>query len=604
MNMSLVSMLEANQPYPQPVSTESVHCRSKAAMRQWLDGFSVLQVGETAKKVHYMLRELWGLDCEERYRLELMEMLQPKLVQMQLSLARHYHDQHVVLDHRAMRIAELSHQLRILAIMTYRRIALGLLSDGVTDRRWGVKRRASMHEMVALALYRALHGLSELFVDLWTLYLPVYRGGWLRLHELYQIAREQRLTACQFEADHVGSDADNERPALSIHQLYLKTIFLSGCQTNSLRPANIQRLAAISETWSHLFVFSVNPCLATWMTIDPKLDQAPTPYPLAANQGGPRYYLDIEPLRVYLAQQHGVGDVNMDAEAKASELLQYHLLRVLRPPMTRRFERMPGSGEVDVALGIIGTHFQAAGQSPFEEVIQAQYLVNEVASFAPSVSTTNQDYFDIPQGRDCCAEAVRTHHCRLINTSQLGYGLYWDSEAPLALRCGELISVFDGTYAIWRIGLIRWLRQQLGQGVEFGVEILQVQCAACGVRNLHQREFAGHYMRGLLLASDDDATPQRLLVPCGALKPGHKVALRQQQEETIVQLRAVVLSTPSFSIFEYERYPAAVSVPPAVKNTQSSLPFVDHATIPADLSMMSTGHMAAGDPWRDVWDEL
>ncbi len=600
MNTNLMSIFKTERTapvQPQAVATAWM-CRSRADMIRWLDTLSVLQIGDTAKKLFAVLQDIAELQGDEQARLELIETVLPTLKQTLNSLAKHYSSQGLLLEPRAQRILELSQQLRIRAIMIYQQIAFNTLQDSSANPLKAWTRKSMVQGVAGLALNRAMTSMAHLFVETWSLYLPIPAGWWLRLHQLYVHAWQNGVEYDLFP------DAGAAQPR-SCHQVYLKTLLLSGCRLNGLRPAEMLRLSTLADGWSHLLQLSVRPGTSTWIKVDPALDMAPVESATVTPAIDLMFYLDITALRAQMNVWSNDEDTQ-DGAVGISVSLKSHLNKVFVPSLSRDSERYPGQGEVGVALGIIGSHFQMSGQRAFNEVIQAEQLGSAMPGYG--LSTTSHYAYDdrasvnqaVSSDQEALQKHTLTYRCELVDVSENGYGLYWSGAVPNVLRCGELITIFDSSRNAWRVGVIRWANQKAGQGVAFGVEILQSTGMACGVRNLHLHEFAGHYMRGLVMAAADEQGRNQLVVPATVLRAGNKVVLRHENDDVTVQLSRLVQSTPSFSVFEYD-----ICVQPTASTSafqrylmQDQIPELDMLVDSADAV---ASHESKDSEWDDVW---
>jgi len=596
MNTNLMSIFktERTAPVQHVAAPASWMCRSRTDMIRWLDTLSVLQIGDTAKKLFAVLQDIADLEGEEQLRLDLIETVLPTLKQTLTSLAKHYSSQGLLLEPRAQRILELSQQLRIRAIMIYQQIALNTLQDNASNPLKAWARKNVVQSVAGLALNRALAGMSRLFVETWTLYLPIPSGWWLRMHQLYLHAWQSGVEYDLFLDAGVGAGVGQPH---SCHQIYLKTLLLSGCRMNGLRPAEMLRLSQLAEGWCHLMQLSARPGAAAWLKIDPAVDMAPVDFSDTTPDSDLMFYLDITALRAQIKDWDSDEDTQ-DSRTGLTRSLRSHLSKVLVPSLARSSERYPGQGEVGIALGIIGSHFQMSGQRSFSDVIQAQLLVSGLQSFGLTTSDmVVDDRISVLTEDDALFKHTQTYRCDLIDVSEQGYGLFWFGAAPNVLRCGELITIFDSSRNAWRVGVIRWANQKAGQGVAFGVEILHSKGLVCGVRNLHLHEFASHYMRGLVLAAEDEGRNQ-LVVPATVLRAGNKVMLRHERDEVTVQLSRLVHSTPSFSVFEYEVCAQPTSSVSVFQHylMQDQIPELDMLVNQAEVKAD-----AAPDEWDDVW---
>ena len=244
--------------------------------------------------------------------------------------------------------------------------------------------------------------------------------------------------------------------------------------------------------------------------------------------------------------------LHRDEETLLTPSLKRHLLQILQRPKERGAERQSHEGTLIVALGFIGSHYQVAGQRPFEELIQIPEADVNV-DFADQYRNLNQNYELIHDAgqKSQLEDYLVTHPSLMVNISETGCCLRWPGASPRTLRTGELISLKKDDDANWSLGLIRWVQQHLNADPEFGVELLSERGIACGARVIQPDGSSSDYMRTLLLPHSHTQNKSTLITPALVFKAGHKVLIRQGDEEVHIQLERALLVTQSFSQFEF-----------------------------------------------------
>jgi hypothetical protein len=279
------------------------------------------------------------------------------------------------------------------------------------------------------------------------------------------------------------------------------------------------------------------------------------------------YYIDVRDLLQHFENLTG-SKPNLLNKAESSLLsgsLKYHLILTFTAPLERSYARHPYQGTIDLALGLIGTHYQLADQQTFEEVIDREHLNKaQFEDFAQNphqflVSHTELGDADLhytPQDAQIKQEATKehldTHQCAIVNISPGGYGVRWSGKTPSVLRTGELVSVREPSDKSWHIGLIRWVKQKPNEGAEFGVEILSPRGKSCGARVLRKDAEQTEYLRALLLPEIKNLNrPATIITPTLAFKVGYRVIIRVGRDEVKAQLTREIMATQSFSQFEF-----------------------------------------------------
>lgn len=563
MNQSVMDLLNNEVPRRSRSSLSLVN-PTRQDMQAWLANLSMLNVGETARQLFTTLRQLADLDVDDSLRYELIEVLRPALHTINTSLSKHYINQNILLDERAERIADLGQQLRAYTATIYRTIAIRT-AEQIEQQGFslfGMGKKKQNLQLVGNAIHRCMTELVGLLYETQLLYLPTYKGLWSCLHQLLLLARQLDLNAHALADENQVYDSK-----LSLHHVYLRAVFLAVSNTNKLRQTEIKKLYQFSELWVSLIKLSRTPSGHDLFLVDPSYDAPPmyiTKYSEVSNEA---YYIDVRDLLQHFENLTG-SKPNLLNKAESSLLsgsLKYHLILTFTAPLERSYARHPYQGTIDLALGLIGTHYQLADQQTFEEVIDREHLNKaQFEDFAQNphqflVSHTELGDADLhytPQDAQIKQEATKehldTHQCAIVNISPGGYGVRWSGKTPSVLRTGELVSVREPSDKSWHIGLIRWVKQKPNEGAEFGVEILSPRGKSCGARVLRKDAEQTEYLRALLLPEIKNLNrPATIITPTLAFKVGYRVIIRVGRDEVKAQLTREIMATQSFSQFEF-----------------------------------------------------
>lgn len=603
MNLNIIKLLNADLP-TNSLKKLSLVGESKSEMQTWVASLSMLNVGETAKQLYTTLQELLILDVPDATRFELIEALRPAVYTIIESLSKHYINQNILLDERAERIAGLAQKLRVYAAMIYRTIAVRT-SEDLQNQTFGLFAAGKKKVLLNLAAQAIHRGLTEFFrlsTESKTLYLPVYKGMWLRLHELFQKAQKLELSkfALRDENQAYGK-------ILTIEQAYLRSIFMSACNTNKLRQTEIKKISQLSEVWVSLVRMSPTPSGRDLFLVDTSIDAPPMYISQLKQINSSMYYIDVQEL---LSHFENLGSdhaklLHPSEETLLSGSLRLHLLQTLRAPAERSTERHPHNGVINLSLGLIGAHYQLADRQSFEEVIQIQEVITnpEIPIIQPGSAHNIDLNYSIQEGKvrqNATREYLEAYQCQIINISLGGYCIRWVGTTPNVLRSGELIAIRENDDAEWSIGLIRWVQQQLNSGAEFGIEILSQRGKACGARVIRQDGYSSDYMRTILLPEMKELNrTASIIAPILAFKSGHKISIRLGNEEVRAQLMREIVVTQSFSQFEF------VLTQPEKLNPNSELSkHTQRQEVPVEASVSLAAKSKPRDELDEIWDTL
>jgi hypothetical protein len=227
-----------------------------------------------------------------------------------------------------------------------------------------------------------------------------------------------------------------------------------------------------------------------------------------------------------------------------------------------------------VCLGLTATHYHLADEIDFESVINIKnnfteeeanlFLRNGISedSFQPdtwrfsigNVEGVDQEIAALSKQSPVKSQAglYPPQSAFIVNISPGGYCIRWDGEPPMSLRTGEILALREPEDNSWNIGVIRWVKQLPTKGAEAGIEILSARAKPCGSRVLKKTGDSTEYMRTLLLPEMKSLhRPATLITPNVSFRSGYRVLIRQGNEEVKVQLTTEMLTTQSFSQFEF-----------------------------------------------------
>lgn len=538
-------------------------------LKRWLDGLPKANLGETARQLYQGLVELNQFLTSSSNRLQLLELLRPEVHFVCQHLERHFLNQAIVLEERPRKVANLCQALQNHLAIGYKLIVTRMLL------RTGKER----DQLLAVALQRAIHGLSRPLIRASQLYCPVPEGLWLELHQLYQIACQQRL-----QRQAIRDPLARHAPGLSAEQIYVVALLLGCARTNQMRQHDIARLADALEAWSNLVRVQPADLPSSLFVLAAKLDGPPR-YKSLFQESELHNLIGLDPqLLVGAIREY----LEMPAEKRASstltipdglspELLQ-HVSAAWGDIAERTFQRTRGQGNLTLCIGMSALHFFLSGERPFTEMLE-QPVELGAAVFKPNngapdvwstafdaqrtgeelhfeeIQYTKANTSSEPQTADSRrGEIYPTYLLPIIDHSPGGYCLAWPSEVPGQLQAGELLGIQDNTGQSWSVAIVRWIRQVRGGGTQMGIELIAPYAQPCGLKLVRKTEQNSQYLRALQLPEISAISrPASLLTPRLPFQEGSKVLINSQGCESRAVLTRKQVSTGSFNQFEYQR---------------------------------------------------
>ena len=537
-------------------------------LKRWIAGLPKANIGETARQLYQSLVELNQFLTPSENRLQLLELLRPEVSFVCQHLERHFLNQAIVLDERPRKVANLCQALQNHLAVGYKLIISRVISRSGKDR----------DQLLAVSLQRASHSLCSPLIRASQLYCPVPEGLWLELHQLYQIACEQRL-----QRQVIRDPLARHTQGLSTEQSYVTALLLGCARTNQMRQNGIARLAEALEPWSTLVKLQAGDHPDSLFVLAPQIDGPPRYKSLyQSSELHNLLGIDTQPLvdaikeYLELPEEERSKSRLMIPEGISLDLLQ-HVAAAWGDIAERTFQRTPGQGNLTLCIGMTALHFFLSGKRTFAEVLKRPVELG-AAVFKPTTgepdvwsnafdaqrSAADEIHFEeiqytkVTPGEQpqptSSSEDYPTFPLAIVNHSPGGYCLSWPKDVPSQLQAGELLGVQDNPSQGWSVAIVRWIRQVRGGGTQMGIELIAPHARPCGLQLLRKSEQSSQYLRALLLPEISAISrPASLITPRLPFQEGNKVMINNQGEEHRAMLTRKQVSTGSFSQFEYRR---------------------------------------------------
>ena len=546
----------------------------------WLAGLPKANIGETARQLYQALIELNQLRIASDTRLQLLELLRPDVDFVCNQLEKHFVNQPIVLSERPRKVAGLCQALHNHLAVGYKLIVIRVVSQPDRER----------HQLLSIALQRAIHCLGALLIRSTQLYGPAAPGLWLELHQLYQLAVEQGT-----ERLLIRDPLARHAKGLSAEQSYLASLLLGCARCNQMRQQSIVKLAAALEAWSGMAQIQAVGAAGSLFLFSPLVDGPPRYRSLFPEREQQNLLgISTQPLVEVIEEHLRLAPDNrqltrLPAAAGLDDDLLRHLCSAWGAISERTFQRIPAQGSLTLCIGMTALHYQLAGQRPFNEVLELQGTSNRAVfklhngaadvwanAFDAQSSTVEllptHDHIEfVSPNLTRTAAAVKTaapasaqprrpsetenhplYQVQLVDHSPGGYCLAWEGEVPGQLQTGELLGLREGSSQSWSIAVVRWIRQVRGGSTQMGVELIAPQAQPCGLRLLRKDDQGSEYLRALLLPEIGAISqPAMLIAPRLPFQEGHKVLIKREGEEQRAVLNRRRTGTGNYNQFEY-----------------------------------------------------
>ena len=537
-------------------------------LKRWIAGLPKANIGETARQLYQSLVELNQFLTPSENRLQLLELLRPEVNFVCQHLERHFLNQAIVLDERPRKVANLCQALQNHLAVGYKLIISRVIARSGKDR----------DQLLAVALQRASHSLCSPLIRASQLYCPVPEGLWLELHQLYQIACEQRL-----QRQVIRDPLARHTQGLSTEQTYITALLLGCARTNQMRQNGIARLAEALEPWSALIKLQAGDDAHSLFVLAPQIDGPPRYKSLyQSSELHNLLGIDTQPLVDAIKEYLELPDSERSKsrllipEGISLDLLQ-HVAAAWGDIAERTFQRTPGHGNLTLCIGMTALHFFLSGRRSFGEVLKRPVEIG-AAVFKPATgepdvwsnafdaqrSAADEIHFEeiqytkVSPGEQAPPESngenYPTFALAIVNHSPGGYCLSWPKDVPSQLQAGELLGVQDSPSQGWSVAIVRWIRQVRGGGTQMGIELIAPHARPCGLQLLRKGDQNSQFLRALLLPEISAISrPASLITPRLPFQEGSKVLINDHGEEHRAVLTRKQVSTGSFSQFEYHR---------------------------------------------------
>ncbi|WP_152207719.1 GTPase [Marinobacter changyiensis] len=538
----------------------------------WIGRLPMANIGEVSRQLYHAIIELNQLFLAPPQRLQLLELIRPKIHFVCNELSRHYLGLAIALPEKQRKIANLSQALRLHLANGYKACLLELLDAGPAEKN---------RKLIGICCHRALSDLGATIVRAHQLYCPSPAKSWLECHRIYRFAYRNKLLNIVVEDDTLLY-----RKSSTVSDAYNRILLLGCARPNQLRQNELMRAYELFEAWTDLVVCRPDLQDPALFVINMERDSAPIYRSLRQQESnGDCFGFDTTELAQRISEylhartDRGQPDTKtgIPLPAAVSDTLLAHLSQALGILTKRNFNRITSQGRLEVCVGLTAAHYFIAGERTFNRFVSGNNTAPEDDNnvFLSGARQRNDAWAgahdagpddvrisaDTPitfRGSGGPAETgvpeknrPRSYQTLLINTSPGGYCVGWEADVPPALQAGEILGVREQRSHPWSVAVVRWIRQIRNQGTQVGVELLAPSASPCGVRLIQKVGNSSEFLRGLLLpeigAVKQAAT---LITPRLPFQSGSRIVLLHDGREDQGQLSRRVSATGSVSQFE------------------------------------------------------
>ena len=489
---------------------------SPKAFRDWVNQLPMANIGEASRQLYHAIIELNHLFIAPQQRLQLLELIRPKIHFVCSELSRHYLGLAVALPEKQRKVANLSQALQLHAASGYKLCVLEFLDNGGLDKN---------RKAVSTAIHRAISELAATIVRAHQLYCPSPAQSWLECHRLFRFAHRNKIQGLS-----VDDDTLTHRRGSSVEDCYKRILLLGCARPNQLRQGELAQVYELFENWTHLVSCGPETDNDSLFVVNMERDTSPVYRSLLEQKpGNDCYNFDTRELSeqitdaLHARNKRDGGSSELELPSRIGDTLLTHLSQALGILAKRNFNRIASQGTLEICVGLTATHYYVAGEKTFNEF-------------------------------------VKRHHALLVNTSPGGYCAACETNVPSSLQAGEVLGVREQSNHPWSVAVVRWIRQVRNQGTQVGIELLAPSAAPCGVRLIQKIGNSSEYLRGLLLPEISVVNQAATLItPRLPFQSGSRISLLHDGREDQGTLSRKISATGSVSQFELKLQSASVT---------------------------------------------
>lgn len=477
-------------------------------IEHWRSQLHLSDLAASAKSLYITLQDTHQAPISSKTRYIILDRLKPTLTYLCRTLQKFYKSNDI-LSKEQRALADLIYALQMEFLNGYKLIIDDCWSTYFFKRK-----------LLLLSFRNAMYYATKMLSHFYEQHRSPQPGLWLELHTLYTLALKKNIATKKIPDTHEWHNT-----LQTIEDLYKYCLLFTLAQPHKLRRGDIQELFYALEKWAPLTkIEKASPNLQSVFVLHLEKD-APPQYskldPYAEQK--PTYFFIVEKLIEHLKKLMSFKNTDSQktitslpfSESETQLPIEFvdNLIHSWSHLSERLHERHLEHGNVKVCLGISSTYWHliqtTINQENLEEKLQETDVQEIDIHLLPEEGHTTEKNNNEP-----------SYLCEITDQSFDGYCLKWqESHIPEKLQCGEIIAIYNEAAQglnEWKIGTIRWLRNEEDDSVFLGVHIL--------------------HNAGIAVSAHFPNTPIEQIIP---------TLLLPQNEETKEETTSFVLLTPS-----------------------------------------------------------
>jgi len=572
------------------------------SVNKWIEHLPLANQKETTGMIISVLRQFNQMKMPERQRDQIM-MLFPKVVTPLLEPSRQpYLLESWPFPTKSKQHYESAQQLLQELAIGHKIIINNLLMQSSSEKT------ETEIELMPRSIFQAVYYLSQQLLHSYIIYAPEIPGVWYEINQLYLFAEKNGF--------HTAALSINDKQLATsdlIDHIYKHMLMLALIEPYHLMQGDAPAVYEQLKQWVYhckILNMGENELTGGRFFIDLAIDMPPRYQSLNKNAVQPieGRIIDISELSDVIHKQFNRIEHNNEDVRKHQNTLETRKLRAtyqrLAHSISARPERLSARttrlSPVVMAVGLSACHHYINNELEFtpehDEIEIRKQSKQQKKSMSELLDSENLDPWKeedeelrLQSGilkprnssfgskeekqRDVWAKIYATstqhideknkssdHHYRTIvtrqiNTSQGGLALLY-SDTQSRISVGELITFKEGKETInkdLRIGTVRWMKSNDGNGLELGISILSDDALAIATKALKGVGAGGEYFRSFLTPRMNPMEyPTTLITSSGIYDVDTILVVNLKHHLLYAQLTQLVETTNSFSNFRFK----------------------------------------------------
>lgn len=564
----------------------------------WLESLPKANLGETARLIYQLLKETNKYDLPHKERCQFLEQLRETVHYITNAMRKHFFGVTYPLPRKNQNIAAAAREIQ-LAMATGYKIALEDALKG------NILFQEKKH--LALLIHRATSYTSRMLVTSYQIYSAPPKETWKELNRLYCIAEEKKLHHINVADFYLFLQEKS-----TIEYEYLRAILLSLSSPYQLRQGEVGKIfnsleRFVIHTSLTPYPGPEHPGSQGIFAINIKSDAPPgvLQQQLTGKNMGDIRIINTDALAERLRREiietedvvtSTITSIDMGRPDLSHDLLR-RLLTAWAMESHRAFPRNTKREHVQVSTGLSSIHHSLSEAHPGKKQDETKDFTQTSEYEAGVVENITDERPDVwnmvyPTGSDAKLTQIVTEELGknaatkrapesdssinkavnratgsnspehghmdnwlIINESANGYCLKYSDSGEARAQVGELVGIrrrISNHAWKWGIGVIRWLKFSATRELELGIEMLNPDAAAIGMRTTI--DDAEHNLHRTLLLPNIPSINQPATLVTGPVpwRVGNKLVLNILGKDFNVVLTQQVQNTGLFAQFQFE----------------------------------------------------